>query len=59
MWLGIPKYIYDSVNSYGCGQAHLIMPKVISHIKSANVKTEVSYDGGYVGRHPQKSKLIQ
>ena len=38
MWLRKRKSIYDSVHSYGCGQAHLGMPKVITNFKPAVCK---------------------
>ena len=35
-WLGIRKiHLYGLVHFYGCGQAHLDMPKVITNFKSA------------------------
>ena len=35
---------YYSVHLYKCDQIHLGMPKLFPNIKSAYVKTEVSYD---------------
>ena len=35
IWLGIRKHLFDSLHSYGCGQAHLDFPKVILNIESA------------------------
>ena len=35
IYLGIHKYIYDSVHLYARGQAHLGIPEVFSNIKSS------------------------
>ena len=35
IYLGIHKYIYDSVHSYERGQAHPGIPEVFSNIKSS------------------------
>ena len=44
----LEMHLYDSVHPHDCDQVHLGMPNVILNIKSAIVKTELSYDGHFL-----------